>query len=58
LTLDAGTRVLAPSAAMVSDAGTTPRRKIDRQRGHGLCMKRQSIISVNLTDESRSVRPR
>jgi hypothetical protein len=42
------------------DAGTKPRRKNDRQRGHGLCIaKRQSIISVNLDhDESSGVRPR
>lgn len=42
------------------DAGTQPRRKDDRQRGHGLCIaKRQSVISVNLDhDESSGVRPR
>jgi hypothetical protein len=53
---------LIPGTKMTAalDAGTTPRRKDDRQRGHGLCIAgRQSIISVNLDyDESSGVRPR
>jgi hypothetical protein len=52
--------ILSTKMTVAFDAGTTPRMKDDRQRGHGRCIaKRQSVISVNLeNDESSGVRPR